>query len=173
LIEYRHELSDVYLWLYSWFTCTLSHCLCHTARKSLFMALTWSDDVTRRFNLTTDLVHSSNLLSTKLYSCYTIEYWYRACSWTIYFCFFLSIILALVHHRLKLFEFLSTNNEQTDTNRIDVVFYYFCLAFLAIIMIIFRMFIEHYLLGRCQWSTMMFLLWYSVSFAIVCVCNQT
>lgn len=142
--------------------------------SSLFLALNWSDGVAQRFNLSLDLFssHNQNTLSTiKMYSCYTIEYWYNIFSSIIYICFFLTIILFIYKQRLKNSQeyFLNENHESID---IDMVFYYFCIFIFAIISILIRLFMEYYLLGYLKLFTIVYLLWYIISFAFVWLWNR-
>lgn len=134
---------------------------------SLLFTMAWSDGVAHRFNLTTDLLTGSNRLLTKMYSCYTVESWYQICSWTIYLSFVLTLILFIVHQHQK-----STSLFDESTERLDIVFYYFCIFLSAIIMIVCRVFIEHYLLGYIRVWTLIYLLWYLSSFILVCLRNR-
>jgi len=146
--------------------------------SSLLIAFNWSEDVAQRFNLSNDLFPSSNPINTtlpiKMYSCYTIEYWYNIFSWIIYICFLLSLIIFLLNQHFKTSEqlFPDENNTDQEDIGIDFVFYYFCVFILAIISILIRMLMEHYLLGYLKPFTIVYLLWYIVSFAIVWLWNR-
>lgn len=140
---------------------------------SLFMALNWSDGVAERFNLTTDLFSSPVRLSMKIYSCYHIEYWYQTCSWAIYLSLFSSLILFLLNQHLKSSEFSAHDDQQGRRDvGVDIVFSYFCIFLLAMLTIFLRLFIEQYLLGQFKLWTMIYLLWYTVSFAVVWLWNR-
>lgn len=152
--------------------------------SSFLIALNWSDGVAQRFNLSHDLFSSSNphhphskttnVLSMKLYSCYTIESWYNGFTWLIYFCFLSSLILFIVNQHWKTSEeFFPEENlhEQIDLG-LDVLFYYFCIFILALIAILVRMTMEYYLLGYCKVVTLVYLLWYILSFAFVWLWNR-
>jgi len=144
--------------------------------SSLFIAFNLSEGVAQRFNLSTDLFFNNQnaILPTKMYSCYTIEYWYNIFSWFIYICFILSLILFILNQRFKnSSEFFSNeNNNEHEYIGIDFVFYYFCIFILAIISILIRILMEHYLLGYLKPFTIVYLLWYIVSFAIVWLWNR-
>jgi len=136
--------------------------------SSLLFTMTSSDGVAHRFNLTTDLLTGSNRLMIKMYSCYTVESWYQICSWTIYLSFVFTLILFLVHQHRK-----TTSLFEEPTERFDTVFYYFCIFLLAIVMIVCRIFIEHYLLGYIRLWTLMYLFWYLLSFVLVYLRNRS
>ncbi|CAF0914374.1 unnamed protein product [Adineta steineri] len=156
--------------------------------SSLLIAFNWSEGVAQRFNLSNDLFFSTHnnintILPIKMYSCYTIEYWYNAFSWIIYICFILSLIIFILNQRLKNSNEIFSNDDDDDNNNnttsndqeyigIDFVFYYFCVFILAIISILIRMFMEYYLLGYLKPFTIVYLLWYIVSFAIVWLWNR-
>lgn len=136
--------------------------------SSLLIAFNWSDGVAQRFNLSSDLSLSSNnpTLSMKIYSCYTIEYWYNLFTWMIYVCFLLSLIIFILNQRFKYSEEELFNNEQEHIG-IDFVFYYFCIFVIAMISILIRILMEYYLLGHLKPFTVVYLLWYTISFAVV------
>ncbi|CAF0952191.1 unnamed protein product [Rotaria sordida] len=144
--------------------------------SSLLIAFNWSEDVAQRFNLSNDLFFNNDLnqtISIKMYSCYTIEYWYNIFSWIIYFCFILSLIIFILNQRFKNSEEeLFHNNNQPEYIRTDFVFYYFCIFILAMTSILIRILIEHYLLGYLKPFTVVYLLWYIISFAIVWLWNR-
>lgn len=145
--------------------------------SSLFLAFNWSDGVAQRFNLSVDLFSPDNqnsMRSMKMYSCYTIEYWYNIFSWIIYICFILSLILFILNQHFKNSEefFSNENNSEQEHIGIDFVFYYFCVFIFAIISILIRIFIEYYLLGYLKAFTIVYLLWYIVSFALVWLWNR-
>ncbi len=144
---------------------------------SLFIAFNWSEGVAQRFNLSNELFSNNNLNTIypmKMYSCYTIEYWYNIFSWIIYICFILSLILFILNQRFKNSEEYFHNNDNYEQEHIgiDFVFYYFCVFILAIISILIRILMEHYLLGYLKPFTIVYLLWYIVSFAIVWLWNR-
>jgi hypothetical protein len=146
--------------------------------SSFLIAFNWSEGVAQRFNLSYDLFSMNNhntIVSMKMYSCYTIEYWYNVFSWIIYLCFILSFILLILNLRLKTSEeeFFQEDDHHDHYNLgIDFVFYYFCVFILAIISIFIRILMEHYLLGYLKPFTIVYLLWYIVSFAIVWLWNR-
>ncbi|CAF2131243.1 unnamed protein product [Rotaria magnacalcarata] len=142
--------------------------------SSLLIAFNWSEGVAQRFNLSNDLVLNGNLnptLPIKIYSCYTIEYWYNIFSWIIYISFILSLILFILNQRFKntpeeLFHDQYRTHEQENIV-LDFVFYYFCIFILAMISISIRILMEYYFLRYLKPFTIVYLLWYIVSFAIV------
>ncbi|CAF2598946.1 unnamed protein product [Rotaria sp. Silwood2] len=72
--------------------------------SSLLIAFNWSEGVAQRFNLSSDLFFNNDINETtsiKVYSCYTIEYWYNIFSWIIYFSFILSLILFILNQRVQ------------------------------------------------------------------------
>ncbi len=142
--------------------------------SSFLIAFNWSEGVAQRFNLSHDLFSINNqntIVSMKMYSCYTIEYWYNVFSWIIYLCFILSLILLILNQRLKTSE-EEIFQDDHDNLGIDFVFYYFCVFIVAIISILIRILMEHYLLGYLKPFTIVYLLWYIVSFAIVWLWNR-
>ncbi|UJR27120.1 hypothetical protein I4U23_008419 [Adineta vaga] len=101
--------------------------------SSLVIALNWSEDVAQRFNLSHDLFSSTNdinntILPRKMYSCYTIEYWYNLFSWIIYICFLLSLIIFILNQRFKQSNEFFTNDADVDDdghggdNKINLLF---------------------------------------------------
>lgn len=146
--------------------------------SSVLIAFNWSDGVAQRFNLSNDLFDNYYEMTSpkllKMYSCYTIEYWYNIVSYIIYLCFLLSLIIFLLNQHIKNSETLFHNdtNQEQETNGIDFVFYHFCIFIIAMISIFIRILIEHYLLGHLKSFTIVYLLWYSVSFAIVWLWNR-
>jgi hypothetical protein len=145
--------------------------------SSFFIAFNWSEDVAQRFNLSTDLFSTNNpntIFPTKIYSCYTIEYWYNIFSWIIYICFILSLILFILNQRWKHSEefFPNENLHEQEDLGLDFVFYYFCVFIVAMISIFLRILMEHYLLGYLKPFTVVYLLWYIVSFTLVWFWNN-
>jgi len=145
--------------------------------SSLLIAFNLSEGVAQRFNLSHDLFSNNNLnsmISIKMYSCYTIEYWYNLFSWIISLCFILSLILFLLNQCLKNSEefFHHDRYSEQEYIGIDFVFYYFCVFIIAIISILIRILMEYYLLGYLKPFTIAYLLWYIVSFAIVWLWNR-
>lgn len=144
--------------------------------SSFLIALNWSDGVAQRFNLSHDLFSpsQSNLSSMKLYSCYTVESWYNLWTWMIYFSFLSTFILFIVNQHWKNSEefFAEENLHEHIDLSLDVVFYYFCISILAFIAIFLRMIMEYYLLGYCKALTIVYLLWYILSFASVWLWNR-
>ncbi|CAF4019327.1 unnamed protein product [Adineta steineri] len=89
--------------------------------SSLLIAFNWSEGVAQRFNLSNDLFFSTHnnintILPIKMYSCYTIEYWYNAFSWIIYICFILSLIIFILNQRLKNSNEIFSNDDDDDNN---------------------------------------------------------
>ncbi|CAF4911508.1 unnamed protein product [Rotaria sp. Silwood1] len=146
--------------------------------SSLLIAFNWSEGVAQRFNLSNDLFFNNDInqtISIKMYSCYTIEYWYNIFSWIIYFSFILSLILFILNQRFKNSEedLFHNNNNEYEYRTTDFVFYYFCIFILAMTSILIRILMEHYLLGYLKPFTIVYLLWYIVSFAIFfCILEQ-
>ena len=146
---------------------------------SFLIALNWSEGVAQRFNLSHELFSLNNentIVPMKMYSCYTIEYWYNIFSWLIYLCFILSFILLILNFRFKTSEeeYFQENDDYHEQEHlgIDFLFYHFCVFLLAIISISIRILMEHYLLGYLKSLTIAYLLWYIVSFAIVWLWNR-
>ena len=142
--------------------------------SSLLFASNWSEGVAQRFNLSNDLFVNSDINTNQMYTCFTIEYWYNIFSWIIYLCFILSLILLVLNQRVKNFEELFHRENSDDLEYIEVnfIFYYFCIVFLAMISILMRILMEHYLLGYIKSFTIVYLLWYIISFAIVWLWNR-
>lgn len=149
--------------------------------SSLLIAVNWSDGVAQRFNLSHDLSSWSNdaraRLPVKTYSCYNLEYWYNVFSWLIYACFGVSLIIFVANQRSKNAEPLFSNDDEQlgderESMGMDFVFYYFCVFTLAMLSIGVRMLMEYYLLGHLKPLTVVYLLWYIVSFAIVWLWNR-
>ena len=139
--------------------------------SSLFIAMTWSEDVTERFNLTHELFTPTLRPSAKMYNCYNIDFWYRALSWTIYLCFISSLITFILNQRWKNSVTFLNDPEGADAGT-DFVFYYFCIFVLAMLSICLRTLVEYHLLGRLKPSTIAYFMWYTVSFALVCLWNR-
>jgi ABC-type uncharacterized transport system permease subunit len=143
--------------------------------SSLLLAFNWSEGVAQRFNLSNDLFLNNDInrtLPIKMYSCYTIEYWYNIFSWIIYTCFILSVLIFILNQRFKNSPELFDHDNEQEYIGIDFVFYYFCVFLLAMISILIRIGMEHYLLGHLKPFTIIYLLWYIVSFAIVWLWNR-
>lgn len=143
--------------------------------SSFLIAFNWTEGVAQRFNLSNDLFlynEINNTLPIKMYSCYTIEYWYNIFSWIIYTCFVLSLIIFILNQRFKHSEEYFSNDNEPESIGHDFVFYYFCVFIFAIISILIRILLEYYLLGYLKPFTIVYLLWSIVSFAIVWLWNR-
>jgi hypothetical protein len=140
--------------------------------SGMLITLTWGEGIAHRFNLTHDILSPSvPSTSAKLYSCFTMEWWYQSSTWLIYALFLLSIVLMLIDRRLKSLQCL----EQRDDDRVtvDLVLIYFCIVLVAMCAIFVRLFLEYYVFGQCQLWTLIYLLWYLLSFTVVCLWNRT
>ncbi|CAF3552481.1 unnamed protein product [Rotaria socialis] len=125
--------------------------------SSLLIAFNWSEGVAQRFNLSNDLVLNGNLnpiLPIKIYSCYTIEYWYNIFSWIIYISFILSLVLFILNQRFKNTPEESFHDQyhtrEQENIVLDFVFYYFCIFILAMISISIRILMEYYFLRHLK-----------------------
>lgn len=135
---------------------------------SLLLTLISSGDVAERFNLTSDLLFDYEEHRNKIYSCISIEVWYRTSSWLIYLSFLLSLILIFVNQRSKRLSLLNSSVDE-DHRSIDFVFCYFCIFLFAQSINLFRIFVEYYYLENFCKSTLICSFWYFLSFLVVCL----